>query len=316
MAQPGDTVRVEGVVKYNGVRTDPVTLTLAVTTPAGSTTTYTYPAPTIVKQDVGYYYANISVSVAGTWTYVWTATYAGSVTVTVPGAFLVDAASETVVFTVYSTNPVSTLSGMRLQVFGPDGIAPIASGMTNNIGQATFLLKPGSYRIEGTKPMAAMLRAAFTVLTTDHSGVQSFSASVAVFSITAPSAPSLCRIFGYVTNSLGQAASKVQVLVSTVGGGWNRPFIQGGATGIDPINQAVVGELTTRMSDANGYWETDAPIGALLRVRIPAINYDKIFAVPDIPLLDIRDARTDSLSMDTGVVVDTAFTNGYAGNPQ
>jgi hypothetical protein len=58
----------------SGTATDPTTVSLAVTDPTGTTTTYTYAGATITKTATGVYTKDIACSTAGTWTAVWTGT--------------------------------------------------------------------------------------------------------------------------------------------------------------------------------------------------------------------------------------------------
>lgn len=58
----------------NGAATDPTTVSLAVTTPSGVTTTYTYAGATITKTGTGVYAKDITCSEAGDYVAVWTGT--------------------------------------------------------------------------------------------------------------------------------------------------------------------------------------------------------------------------------------------------
>lgn len=60
--------------QVNSVATDPTTISLAVTTPAGTTTTYTYAAAEITRTGTGVYTKDIACSEDGTWMAVWTGT--------------------------------------------------------------------------------------------------------------------------------------------------------------------------------------------------------------------------------------------------
>lgn len=62
----------------DGVATDPTAVTLAVTTPTGTTTTYTYSLAEITRDSTGVYHKDIACTEAGTWSYVWTGTGAAS----------------------------------------------------------------------------------------------------------------------------------------------------------------------------------------------------------------------------------------------
>jgi hypothetical protein len=70
----GEQVVLTNTFTVAGVNTDPATISLAITTPAGVTTTYTYGAAQITKTAVGIYTKTITATEAGTWTYVWVGT--------------------------------------------------------------------------------------------------------------------------------------------------------------------------------------------------------------------------------------------------
>ncbi len=83
----GEPVVLTNTFTVAGVATDPTTISLAVTTPAGVTTTYTYAAATITRTGTGVYTKTITATEAGTWVYVWTGT--GAVADIAPGYFTV-----------------------------------------------------------------------------------------------------------------------------------------------------------------------------------------------------------------------------------
>lgn len=85
----GESVVLTNTFTVAGVATDPTTVSLAVTTPAGVTTTYTYAAAEITKTGVGVYTKTIAASASGTWVYVWTGT--GAAADVAPGFFTVAA---------------------------------------------------------------------------------------------------------------------------------------------------------------------------------------------------------------------------------
>lgn len=70
-----EVVKIATTFTVNAVLTDPTTVTLAVTTPAGSATTYTYGTDAaLVRDGLGSYYLNQTASSLGLWQYVWTGT--------------------------------------------------------------------------------------------------------------------------------------------------------------------------------------------------------------------------------------------------
>ncbi len=70
----GDTVTLSNPLAVSGTATDPTTISLVVTDPAGTATTYTYAGATITKTATGVYTKNITASTAGVWSYRWTGT--------------------------------------------------------------------------------------------------------------------------------------------------------------------------------------------------------------------------------------------------
>lgn len=65
---------VSNAFTLDGVATDPTTVSLTITAPSGSSTTYTYAAAQITRTGAGAYSKDIACSEAGTWQYVWTGT--------------------------------------------------------------------------------------------------------------------------------------------------------------------------------------------------------------------------------------------------
>lgn len=60
------------------VNTDPTTVTLVITDPTGTATSYTYAAGEITKDATGVYHKDLACSAAGVWQYVWVGTGAAS----------------------------------------------------------------------------------------------------------------------------------------------------------------------------------------------------------------------------------------------
>lgn len=60
--------------KVDGTLTDPTTVTLTVTTPAGVATPYTWAGGTVTRTSTGIFTKDIACSEAGTWLYLWVGT--------------------------------------------------------------------------------------------------------------------------------------------------------------------------------------------------------------------------------------------------
>jgi hypothetical protein len=76
--QIGDTIRLSTTFKVGVTLTDPDTITLTVTTPAGTPTSYTYGAAQITKDSTGAYHKDVVVTAAGIWWWKWTGTGAAA----------------------------------------------------------------------------------------------------------------------------------------------------------------------------------------------------------------------------------------------
>lgn len=73
----GDVSRVSGAFSQLGVPVDPSTVTLKVTLPDGTQTTYTHPA-TITKDSTGNYHVDVAITQRGTYRYRWFSTGGGA----------------------------------------------------------------------------------------------------------------------------------------------------------------------------------------------------------------------------------------------
>lgn len=104
----GDTVTLTNTFKVSGTATDPSTVSLVVTDPAGTATTYTYAGATITKSSTGVYTKNITASTAGLWAYTWTGT--GTAADVESGTFEVHAVQPT---TAGSTDVLTFLEAKR-----------------------------------------------------------------------------------------------------------------------------------------------------------------------------------------------------------
>lgn len=74
----GDVATLTNTFAVSSTPTDPTTVSLAITTPSGTTTTYTYAAAEITRTSAGVYTKSIASPEAGDWTFVWTGTGAAA----------------------------------------------------------------------------------------------------------------------------------------------------------------------------------------------------------------------------------------------
>jgi hypothetical protein len=90
----GSQVRLQNGFTLNGVYTDPTTVTIKTTSPAGTELTTTFPAAGLTADAVGRYSYVFTPGVVGVWSYLWTGT--GTVESTSAGSFTVYAAGTLV----------------------------------------------------------------------------------------------------------------------------------------------------------------------------------------------------------------------------
>jgi hypothetical protein len=70
--QVGDGVRLQATFSsLDGVPTDPTTVSVKVTDPGGTTTTYTYAGGDITKAATGIFRYTLSITLAGRYAYKW-----------------------------------------------------------------------------------------------------------------------------------------------------------------------------------------------------------------------------------------------------
>lgn len=96
---PNTLVQITNAFTVNGVPTDPTTVSVIVTDPAGNSTSYTYDPGTITRTGEGDYALNVACSPAvtgsyGLWNFVWTGT--GAVSDVSHGTFRTFALSDAV----------------------------------------------------------------------------------------------------------------------------------------------------------------------------------------------------------------------------
>lgn len=77
-----ELAKLTNTFKVDGVATDPTTVSLIITTPTGTETTYTWAASEITRTSAGVFTKNIACTEDGTWTFQWVGTGAASDTET------------------------------------------------------------------------------------------------------------------------------------------------------------------------------------------------------------------------------------------
>jgi len=321
----GETVNITALVYENGLLTDPTGMTLVVTDPNGTVTTYLWPSGSVIvhgyppitneTSTLGAFYAPIVVLVPGQWTFVWTAS--GVVTAgPITGAFNVDAIPITVTIHVQdvSSNP---LSGANVAVYA-NASTVVAGGYTNGSGNFVCSILPSPYEIELTLSKCVFANPSPITVAASPSS-QTFTLTGTPLTISDPVRPKTVRLFGYIWGSDGRPA-EARITVTTVSYGNYRPFVQPPTTdtGIDPQNVAIMSQhRELKANSVTGYWECDVVADAMVRVEIPEIRLNKLFRVPNDPLIssiNLKDVRPDpGTQNETGVSNDNGGVDGIYG---
>lgn len=93
-----ELARLTNTFTVAGTPTDPTTITLTLTTPAGVATSYTFAGGTVTKDGTGVYHKDVTCDQAGEWTFQWVGT--GTAADTTVGTFTVQ---ETTLGRLYAT---------------------------------------------------------------------------------------------------------------------------------------------------------------------------------------------------------------------
>lgn len=109
-----------------------------------------------------------------------------------------------------------------------------------------------------------------------------FGTSLPSYMVAPADPPGLCVVIGYARNAFGEVDVGMQVFVESWGErgtGWaSNPA---GVVGNNAQSLAVISSTRTTYPDANGLWQVELIRKAYARVRIPALELDWAFEVPD-----------------------------------
>ncbi|MEW5795794.1 MAG: carboxypeptidase-like regulatory domain-containing protein [Candidatus Zixiibacteriota bacterium] len=126
---------------------------------------------------------------------------------TAVSVFIIGSGAYSISVIAYDSANDLTVAGVRLAVRNLEQSSLLAAGATNSSGRAGFNLDAGSYLITATAP-GYMFEAYDTISVT---GGQTDTVRGVRFDPGAPSAPDLCRVYGYLLSTEGQAESGVAV---------------------------------------------------------------------------------------------------------
>lgn len=131
----GDAVHLDNTFTVDDVPTDPTTISLSITAPDDTVTTYTYAGGQITRDSAGVYHKDIAVSSVGEWSWLWEGT--GSA-----------AGVESGTFNVFAVDPIRsnycTLDELKAEL----GIGEVSSD-TFDDSKAQLSIAAASRQIDG-----------------------------------------------------------------------------------------------------------------------------------------------------------------------
>lgn len=207
-----------------------------------------------------------------------------------------------------SINVVDSLAApitdVIVQVFDLTMSRLIQGGRTNQpLGRFATTLDPGSYKVVLSKSLTNFTNP-YRLTVSDTGGLtpQEFSMEGAPLTVSPPSSPQLCCVYGYLQSVTGQYSDKYQVMIEGVGKS-QRSYVAGTGA-IDSEPQGVAADSKTiRPDKRTGIWEINLVRGAYVRIRIECQGVDKVFRVPQEAMVNFKDLDT----MDTGGFIGSAM---------
>ncbi len=296
MSTVGDTVRVDAAIQDSeDVFVDPTTLQLTVTSPAGDEDVYTYAADELTRDALGEYYYDLVPDVAGRWRLLWEATGVEGL----PNFSINDSVLVTPIpclVTIHVVNQsAADIVGVRVALIHSSG-AVLAAGTTDADGEFLLTVLPGVYEVECQKTKTSFpVPSAITVLDLDG-GSQSFTVTGTALTVTAPTPPGRCRLYGYLVVT----PHPPRVVLETLA--MRSPLVPGGGgTGVNPANVGVVPYRREVLVDNDtGYWEVDVTVGSRVQISVPEMRLQTTFLVPNVAVLNLADARPELTGTEYG----------------
>ena len=152
--------------------------------------------------------------------------------------------------------------------------ATLDSKITDVNGQVIWALDNGTYYIYLSKLGSYTFTIPETLVVSGNTSDEYYGTP---FSPGSPSSLTLCRVYGWILDSQGQALESVTILAKMIGSGiW--------ADGGQQVDENEVSTTT----DASGYWELDMIRAVELmqenqyNIVIDQINYEQAITVPDL----------------------------------
>ena len=166
------------------------------------------------------------------------------------------------------------IAGVQVDIWNSNDTAIVWSGVSDINGEVVTALLPGSYKVRprgnqidfGSLPIS---------LTVTGPSIESLTITGnALATPSAPSDPNVCRIFGYVYDICGIPDNQTSPDYIAIN-------VQRDAKQYKLNNYLLTMDGVRIGIDENGYFEFDLVRGLTVHLKIPRLNLEKNFVVPD-----------------------------------
>ncbi len=284
----GGEATIEIKMFRDEVLIDPEELDVTITDPDGVETVFQWPDDGVTHVATGTFTLTTLLTDSGRWT---VNAVASTPDAAATYSWTVRPKMETVTISVFDDAADAVLSEVVVSVVNFSG-GIIASGTSNDDGEVTLRVAPGTYDVTGYKKKVSFPAATMTIADTEDTEPQLYTLQGAALTISSVTTMRRVRVFGQVFGSDGRAVPNVRVKLFTQGSTFAAP--QTSITGIDAQSVMLFSESRETITSEDGYWEMDLAADALVRIEVGEVGYSKEFRVPSDPnvtVFNLRDAH-------------------------
>lgn len=216
-------------------------------------------------------------------------TYTGSLLVVISGASIDNVSYR---FDVVSKNPGNVVTSFLIETVGNEALPDVQvdiwnslqtailwSGVSDENGQLLTALHPGDYKI-----LPRGIQIDFGLIPLDITVIgplpQSFTINGSKIVTPTASSPDVCKIYGYIYDICGIPDNQVSPDYIAIS-------VQRDAKMTKVGNKLYTMDGVRISSDENGYFELELVRNMRVHLKIPRVNLEKFFVVPDQATEDI-----------------------------
>lgn len=181
--------------------------------------------------------------------------------------------ANTVTLTIEDADTSDTLADVLVTVKDSGDTTLIDQKRTANDGTATFSLDDATYKIHVSALPGYQSLAAQTLVV---NGNEAATYELTPLAVGAPSAPDLCRVYGYEYLN-GNAVEGRKILA----------YLQGAPQASGTVLLEQVPDQTE--TDADGYWYLDLVSNKEYKIKVDGAGVNQVFTIPDVVSVNLKD---------------------------